>query len=77
MRDCGWHLLGTCRMGDDPERSVVDSWGRSHDIPNLYIFDGSVFVTSTGVNPTGTIAAIVLRCVNHMIENRHTLKERP
>ena len=76
MRDCGWHLLGTCRMGDDPERSVVDPWGRAHDVSNLYIFDGSLFVTSTGVNPTGTIAAIALRCVHQMIENRHALKKR-
>ena len=42
----GWHLLGTARMGDDPERSVVDPWGRSHDVKNLFIVDGSLFVTS-------------------------------
>lgn len=46
MRDAGWHLLGTARMGDDPETSVVDRWGRSHDVANLYVVDGSVFVTS-------------------------------
>lgn len=70
MRDCGWHLMGTCRMGNDPERSVVDQWGRSHDVANLYIIDGSVFVTSSGFNPTATICAIALRSVLHMIENR-------
>lgn len=69
MRDCGWHLLGTARMGDDPEASVVDGYGRSHDVPNLFIFDGSTFVTSTGVNPTATIAALTLRGVRHLIAN--------
>jgi choline dehydrogenase-like flavoprotein len=70
MRDCGWHLLGTCRMGTDPERSVVDPWCRAHDVSNLYIMDGSVFVTSAGLNPTATICALALRAVHHMIEHR-------
>jgi choline dehydrogenase-like flavoprotein len=74
MRDCGWHLMGTCRMGASPDKSVVDQYGRSHDIPNLYIYDGSVFVTSSGVNPTGTIAAIALRSVQHLIANRRNLE---
>lgn len=68
------HLMGTCRMGNDPERSVVDQWGRAHDVPNLYIFDGSVFVTSTGFNPTGTICAIALRSVKHLIAERRNQK---
>ena len=76
MRDCGWHLLGTCRMGERPDASVVDQWGRCHDVSNLYIFDGSTFVTSTGVNPTGTIAAIALRCVNKMINNPQALRKK-
>ncbi|MFT4010097.1 MAG: GMC family oxidoreductase [Nocardioidaceae bacterium] len=67
MRDCGWHLLGTARMGDDPSDSVVDQYGRSHDVPNLYIYDGSNFVTSTGMNPTATITALTLRSVRHLI----------
>lgn len=74
MRDCGWHLLGTCRMGEDPKRSVVDQWGRAHEVPNLYIMDGSVFVTSAGLNPTATICAVALRCVHRMIEHRATLE---
>src|SRR5258708_12496503 len=56
----GWHLLGTARMGVDPKRSVVNEWGRSHDVKNLFIVDGSVFVTPGGVNPTSTIHAIAL-----------------
>jgi len=60
MRWAGWHLMGTARMGRDPARSVVNEWGRSHDVKNLFIVDGSVFVTSGGVNPTSTIQAIAL-----------------
>ena len=62
----GWHLLGTARMGKDPERSVVNEWGRSHDVKNLFIVDGSVFVTSGGVNPTSTIQAIALYVADQM-----------
>ena len=64
----GWHLLGTCRMGDDPATSVVDRYGRAHDVPNLYVVDGSVFVTSGPQPPTATIAANAHRCVGHLIE---------
>jgi choline dehydrogenase-like flavoprotein len=64
----GWHLLGTCRMGEDPATSVVDRFGRAHDIPNLYLVDGSVFVTSGPQPPTATIAANAHRCVGHLIE---------
>ena len=60
IRMAGWHLLGTARMGNDPKTSVVNSWGRSHDVRNLFIVDGSVFVTSGGVNPTTTIQAVAL-----------------
>ena len=74
MRDCGWHLMGTARMGNDPARSVVDQYGRAHDVPNLFIYDGSVFVTSSGFNPTGTIAAVALRCVKNLIANRRNQK---
>lgn len=70
MRDCGWHLMGTARMGTDPARSVVNEYGRCHDVPNLYIYDGSVFVTSSGFNPTATITAVALRSVENLIETR-------
>lgn len=72
VRDSGWHLLGSARMGEDRSDSVVDQWGRSHDIPNLFVFDGSNFVTSTGVNPTATIMAIALRAARHLADNRHS-----
>ncbi|MCL6548459.1 MAG: GMC family oxidoreductase [Alicyclobacillus sp.] len=70
MRDCGWHLLGTARMGTDPRSSVVNEWCQTHDVPNLYIVDGSVFVTSGGVNPTATICAVALRAVHRLIRER-------
>jgi choline dehydrogenase-like flavoprotein len=60
------HLLGTARMGDDPERSVVNAWGRSHDVKNLFIVDGSIWVTSGGVNPTSTIQALALYIADQM-----------
>jgi choline dehydrogenase-like flavoprotein len=71
IRESGWHLLGTAMMGNDPTTSVVDKWGRTHDIPNLYVFDGSVWPTSSGMNPTATIAALALRFTDHLIEERH------
>jgi len=66
MRATGWHQLGTARMGTDPERSVVNEWGRSHDVRNLFIVDGSVFVTAGGVNPTPTIQAVALYVADAM-----------
>lgn len=62
------HLLGTARMGDDPSRSVVDSFGRAHDVPNLFVADGSIFVTSGSANPTCTITALALRIGKHIAE---------
>jgi len=55
------HLMGGCRMGDDPDDSVVDKDGRSWSIPNLWICDGSLFPTSGGVNPSLTIQALACR----------------
>ncbi len=56
-----WHLMGTCRMGTDPEASVVNQWHQSWDVPNLYIIDGSVLPTGGAVNPTSTIGALAMR----------------
>jgi choline dehydrogenase-like flavoprotein len=64
------HFMGTARMGDDRDHSVVDRWSMAHDVPNLGIIDGSTFVTSGGVNPTSTIAALALLAVDHLIERR-------
>ena len=69
VQDAGWHLLGTARMGNDPQRSVVNSWGRSHDVKNVFIVDGSIFVTAGGVNPTSTIQALALYIADTMKKN--------
>jgi choline dehydrogenase-like flavoprotein len=69
----GWHLLGTARMGNDPDRSVVNAWGRSHDVKNLFIVDGSIFVTSGGVNPTSTIQALALYIADSIKQRLATL----
>ena len=53
-------------MGDDPDKSVVDRWGRAHDVPNLFVIDGSVFVTGASINPTSTIQALALRTSDYI-----------
>jgi gluconate 2-dehydrogenase alpha chain len=55
------HVMGTCRMGDDPAASVVDRWQRFHDVENVVCTDSSVFPTSTGYGPTLTIVALAIR----------------
>ena len=62
----GVHLLGTCRMGNDPQTSVVDKYHRTHDVPNLFICDGSSFVTSGRGQPTMTIQALAFRAADHI-----------
>ena len=62
----GVHLLGTCRMGNDPKSSVVDKYHRTHDVPNLFICDGSSFVTSGRGQPTMTIQALAFRAADHI-----------
>ncbi len=67
------HLLGTARMGADPAHSVVNEWGRSHDVKNLFIVDGSIWVTSGGVNPTSTIQALALYIADSIKKRLETL----
>jgi choline dehydrogenase-like flavoprotein len=64
------HLMGTARMGRDRRRSVVDAWHRAHDVPNLFIVDGSSFTTAAGVNPTSTIGALALRAADGIWQRR-------
>lgn len=63
------HLMGTCRMGNDPRTSVVDRFNRAHDVPNLFIVDGSSLVTSGRQQPTATIQALAYRAAAHIIES--------
>ncbi len=60
------HLLGTCRMGNDARRSVVDRYHRTHDVRNLFLCDGSSFVTSGRGQPTMTIQALAFRAAEHI-----------
>jgi choline dehydrogenase-like flavoprotein len=69
LRIAGWHLMGTARMGRDPARSVVDEGGRAHDVRNLFVIDGSVFVTAGAVNPTCTIQGLALYIADRIKKN--------
>jgi choline dehydrogenase-like flavoprotein len=66
IRQGGVHLLGTCRMGNDPASSVVDKYHRAHDVPNLFLCDGSSLVTSGRGQPTMTIQALAFRAADHI-----------
>jgi choline dehydrogenase-like flavoprotein len=59
------HLLGTCRMGNDAATSVVNKVNRAHDVPNLFVVDGSSFVTSGRGQPTLTIQALAFRAADN------------
>jgi choline dehydrogenase-like flavoprotein len=65
----GAHNRGTCRMGNDPKTSVVDKFHKAHDVPNLFIVDGSSFVTGGRNHPTLTIQALAFRASEHIIKS--------
>jgi len=64
----GAHGRGTCRMGNDPKTSVVDKWHRAHDVPNLFVVDGSSMVTGGRNHPTMTIQALAYRAAEHLVK---------
>lgn len=61
------HQHSTARMGDDPARSVLNRYCEAHDVPNLFVLDGSSFPTALGVNPTLTIMANAWRCCEYIV----------
>ena len=63
------HQCGTIRFGEDPKKSALNTWCRSHDVNNLYVVDGSFFPSSSAVNPSLTIMAMALRVGDHLLEN--------
>jgi choline dehydrogenase-like flavoprotein len=67
----GWslHEVGTCRMGNDPKKFVTNRFGQTHDVPNLYVCDASVFLNSTDKTTTISIMAFTLRTSEHLVEN--------
>jgi hypothetical protein len=66
VRNTGWHLMGTARMGLRRRDSVVNEFGQAHDVPNLFIVDSSIFVTGAGVNPVPTAQALTLYICDHI-----------
>ena len=65
-REAGWHLMGTAKMGTNKDESVVNKYGQTHDVDNLFIIDGSIFVTAGAVNPTSTIQTLALYIADHI-----------
>ena len=62
----GWHLMGTCRMGNGPGDSVTNKYNQTWELPNLLIADGSSLATGGAVNPTSTIGAVAVRCAEYL-----------
>jgi choline dehydrogenase-like flavoprotein len=62
----GFHLMGSCRMGNTAEDSVTNKYNQTWDVPNLFIADGSSLTTGGAVNPTSTIGAVALRCAEYI-----------
>jgi choline dehydrogenase-like flavoprotein len=62
------HELGGCRMGHDPASSVLNAYCQTHDIPNLFVVDGSVFPSASEKNPTLTIMALAARTADYVVE---------
>ncbi|MGC1208344.1 MAG: GMC family oxidoreductase, partial [Ornithinimicrobium sp.] len=62
------HNLGTARMSADPADGVLNEYGRAHDVPNLFVSDGSVMTTGAAANPTLTIVALAIRQADHIHE---------
>ena len=60
------HNLSTLRMSEMPKDGVVNRWGQPHDVPNLFVSDGSPFTTGAAENPTLTIVALAIRQADHI-----------
>jgi choline dehydrogenase-like flavoprotein len=69
IKHTGWHLMGTARMGDIPATSVVNKFGQTHAVKNLFIVDSSIFVTAGAVNPVATAQALTLFACEHIRRN--------
>jgi len=74
VRNTGWHLMGTARMGKSRTDSVVNSSGMCHEVENLYIVDSSVFPTSASVNPASTLQALSLLFTEGIKNNSSNIK---
>ena len=66
------HNIGTARMSADPRDGVTNRWGQCHDIPSLFVSDGSVFTTASAANPTLTIVALAIQQAEYIAEHMQT-----
>lgn len=66
------HNMGTARMSERPEDGVVNAFGQTHDVPNLFVSDGSQFTTGAAANPTLTIVALAIRQAEYIVEQMRT-----
>lgn len=64
------HEVGTCRMGADPKKSVLNGWNQAHEVKNLFVLDGSAFVSGGAQNPTLTILALTMRASEYLMEQK-------
>lgn len=64
----GIHEMGTARMGDDPRESVLNRWNQAHDVPNLFVTDGSCMTSASCVNPSLTYMALTARAVDYAVK---------
>jgi choline dehydrogenase-like flavoprotein len=72
----GWHLMGTARMGNNPEDSIVNKYNQTWELPNLFIADGAALTTGGAVNPTSTIGAISTRAAEYIKQNYQEIVEQ-
>jgi choline dehydrogenase-like flavoprotein len=62
------HEMGTARMGRDPKTSVLNAWNQMHEVPNVFITDGSCMTSAACQNPSLTYMALTARAANHAVE---------
>ncbi|MBM3776756.1 MAG: GMC family oxidoreductase [Acidimicrobiia bacterium] len=68
-----YHLMGTAKMGNDPSKSVVNKWGQAHDVRNLFVIDGSIFVSAGAAVVTSTLQTLALRIADYVKTNSKDL----
>ena len=73
VKHTGWHLMGTAKMGFKKENSVVNAYGQTHDIKNLFIVDSSIFATASSVNPVSTIISLSLMITDKIKKQKDLL----
>ena len=69
VKNTGWHLVGTAKMGSNKKNSVVNKFGQCHDINNIFIVDSSIFPSSSGVNIASTVQAVSLMISDYIKKN--------